>query len=143
MQQILGLPPATRKPRRDVQPVVVTRLVEQSDRPAEDSTAATQRSAAPMHQIEIDIPDIDDTPAIARRVETVLAAHGLTMHSRGSVRKYAGCIHWHWKNGRQSGTLEVTLWPAKRRLWFKVQAGRRAPWIDQLVPALKADLEKG
>jgi hypothetical protein len=96
-----------------------------------------------MREVEINIPKIDDTDEVIRRVESVLTSHELTMRSRGTVKSYPGCIHWHWKNGKQSGTLEVTLWPAKRRLWFKVQAGRRAAWIDQLIPALKADLENG
>jgi hypothetical protein len=96
-----------------------------------------------VREVEINIPDIHDTAAVMRRVESVLASHQLTVRSRGTVKSYPGCTHWHWKNGNQSGTLEVTLWPAGRRLWFKVQAGRFAPWIDQLIPALKADLEKG
>jgi hypothetical protein len=96
-----------------------------------------------MREIEIDILGIDDAQRIAQRVETVLASHGLTLHSRGTLRTYPGCIHWHWKNGKHPGTLEVTHWPAQRRLWFKIQAARRAPWIDQLVPLLKADMEKG
>ena len=96
-----------------------------------------------MREVEIDIPGIDDTAGAVRRVEAILKSRGLTMHSRGSVKRYPGCTHWHWRNGRHTGTLEVTLWPAKRRLWFKVQSARAAPWIDQLMPALKADLEKG
>ena len=94
-------------------------------------------------ETDINIRDVDDTAGVISRVESVLTSHGLTMHSRGSVKSYPGCTHWHWKNGRQAGTLEVTLWPARRRLWFKVQSGRRAAWIDQLVPVLKAALENG
>jgi hypothetical protein len=94
-------------------------------------------------EIDINVPRIDDVDDVIRRVESTLAAHGLTMRSRGSVKSYPGCTHWHWRSGRQSGTLEVTLWPARRRLWLKVQAGRRAAWIDQVVPALKAALENG
>jgi hypothetical protein len=37
--------------------------------------------------------------------------------------------------------LEITLWPAQTRAWFKVQSGRRAPWIDLMVPKLKESLE--
>ena len=96
-----------------------------------------------MREVEISIPGIDDAAAVIRRVEAVLTSHGLTLRSRGTVKSYPGCTHWHWRNGKQAGTLEITLWPARRRLWFKVQAGRAASWIDQLVPSLKSDLEKG
>ena len=94
-----------------------------------------------MVEIDIDIPRIDDAVHVSARVESVLRSHGLTMTSRGTLRSCSGCIHWHWKNGQLPGTLEVTWWPAKVRLWFKVQSGRRADWIDQLIPRLKADLE--
>jgi hypothetical protein len=96
-----------------------------------------------MREVEIDIPNIEDTGGVVRRVESILTSHDLTMHSRGTVKSYPGCTHWHWKRGAEAGTLEVTLWPAQRRLWFKVQSARAAPWIDQLIPVLKADLEKG
>ncbi len=95
-----------------------------------------------MTETHINIRGIDDTGGVIGRVESVFASHGLTMTSRGSVKSYPGCTHWHWTNGNERGTLEVTLWPAKRRLWFKVQAGRRAAWIDRLVPVLKAALER-
>jgi hypothetical protein len=95
-----------------------------------------------VREVEINIPNIDDTAGIIRRVESVLAAHRLTLRSRGTVKSYPGCTHWHWKNATETGTLEVTLWPARRRLWFKVQAGRRAAWIDQIIPLLKAALER-
>ena len=96
-----------------------------------------------MTEIDIKLPGIDDADGVIQRVESTLASHGLTMHSRGTVKSHPGCTHWHWKSGRQSGTLEVTFWPARRRLWFKVQSGRRAAWIDQIVPVLKAALESG
>ena len=96
-----------------------------------------------MREIDINISGIEDTARVIRRVESVLTSHGLTMKSRGTVKSYPGCTHWHWKNGTEAGTLEVTLWPARRRLWFKLQAGRSAVWIDQLVPVLKAALESG
>ncbi len=93
--------------------------------------------------MDIDIACIDDTTRVIQRVESILKLKGLTRHSRGTLKSYPGCIHWHWKNGKLPGTLEVTLWPTKRRLWFKVQAGRRAEWIDQVIPTLKVALEKG
>jgi hypothetical protein len=94
-----------------------------------------------MVEIDIDIPRINDAQDLIARVESVLSSHGLTMKSRGTLKSYPGCAHWHWKYGRLTGTLEVTWWPAQQRLWFKVQSGRKADWIDRLIPQLKADLE--
>jgi hypothetical protein len=36
----------------------------------------------------------------------------------------------------------VTAWPAERKLWITVQDGRRAAWIDELLPALKAEMKR-
>lgn len=96
-----------------------------------------------MTEIDIKVSDIEDTNRGIARLEAILRSHGLSLRSCGTLKTLPGCTHWHWNNGNRRGTLEVTLWPAKRRLWFKVQAGRRAGWIDQIIPVLKADLEKG
>jgi hypothetical protein len=89
-----------------------------------------------MREIEIKLANIEDTPAAIARIENAVNAHGLTITSRGSLKSYPGCTHWHCKRGREKGTLEITFWPAKKRAWFKVQAAREAPWIDELLPIL-------
>jgi len=38
------------------------------------------------------------------------------------------------------GTLELTWWPAKRRLCFKIQSTRAAWWMNELLPTLKSRL---
>lgn len=95
-----------------------------------------------MQEIDLDMTDPADESGVIRRVESVLAEAGLTMHTRGTLKRYPGCTHWHWRNGTLPGTLEVTFWPARRRLWFKVQSGRRAPWIDLMTPGLVAKLQQ-
>jgi hypothetical protein len=49
-------------------------------------------------------------------------------------------MHWHYKRGRQRGTLEITLWPLGRRAWFAVHANRGAAWIDDAITAIGAAL---
>ena len=95
-----------------------------------------------MTEIDIDMPDRDDPPRAIARVERVMRDAGLRQVSRGTLKSYAGSTHWHYKRGDEPGTLEITLHPSKQRVWFKVQVGRRAPWIDELIPQLKAELEK-
>ena len=53
---------------------------------------------------------------------------------------YPGSRHWHYRRGRERGTLEITFWPAQRRLWLKVAAGRTSAWITELLPSLQAAL---
>lgn len=61
---------------------------------------------------------------------------------RGTLRAYPGSLHWHVEKPGERGTLEVTLWPAKPRLWLAVQAGRRARWIEEALPQIKAHIEQ-
>lgn len=92
-------------------------------------------------EIHFHLREINDAPAAIKRVDETIAAHSLITTMKGALKSYPGCTHWHCKMGREKGTLEITLWPAKRRAWFKVQAGRRAPWIDAIVPKMKRMLE--
>ena len=95
-----------------------------------------------MTEIEIDMPERDDTPRAIERIERAMSDYGLRLASRGTLKTYPGCVHWHYTNGSDPGTLEITLWSQRNRLWFKIQSGRRAQWIDQILPRLKRELER-
>jgi hypothetical protein len=77
-----------------------------------------------------------DARRIERTVETVLREFGLQQSLKGTLGTYRGCLHWHFKKPRISGTLEVTAWPVKKRLWFSVQSGRVADWINAELPGI-------
>jgi hypothetical protein len=77
----------------------------------------------------------------ASLIEKTCLGCGLRISTRATLSSYPGCIHWHVKRGIQSGTLELTLWEAKRRVWASVQDGRRAAWIDEALPQLKNAVE--
>jgi hypothetical protein len=76
------------------------------------------------------------------RVERACEALGLHIGLKGSLAGFPGCTHWHYRRGRERGTLEITLWPQNRRLWISVHSGRDAPWIHGVMPALKTELEQ-
>jgi len=59
-----------------------------------------------------------------------------------SLARFAGCVHWHYKQPKQKGTLEPTLLPAERRIWAQIHTNRAAPWIDALLPRIQDDIEK-
>ncbi|HLV98591.1 MAG TPA: hypothetical protein VKT82_07940 [Ktedonobacterales bacterium] len=71
-----------------------------------------------------------------------MVSSGLKMRMRGTLHTYPGSLHWHFEKPGERGTLEVTLWPARQRLWLSVQAGRRARWIEDALPHIKAQLEQ-
>jgi hypothetical protein len=94
-----------------------------------------------MIETEFEMPEICDVRRVERTVERLCRTRGLLMALKGSLSQYPGSIHWHFKKERQKGTLELTLYPAKSRLWSKVQAGRKALWIYETLPELKNGIE--
>jgi hypothetical protein len=95
-----------------------------------------------MIEVELQIRDSVETGAVVRIVEQVCASHHLTCGLKGTLASYPGSVHWHFKRDRQKGTLEVTWWESKHRLWFKVSNGRMGEWILESIPRLKAQIEK-
>ena len=41
----------------------------------------------------------------------------------------------------QKGTLEITWWKAKNRIWFKVAKGRMGDWMVEIIATLKKKIE--
>ena len=95
-----------------------------------------------MTETEIVVPPPWDAARLGGRAEAAFARHGLQVAMKGTLRTHPGCVHWHLKNGGAAGTLEFTVWPDRRRAWFQVQGGRAAGWIGDVLPALKAELER-
>src|SRR5687768_17700711 len=85
------------------------------------SSHATFARCKQMAETPLQLHPIDES-AIAR-IDAALAAHGLLVTMKGTLKSYPGCTHWHCKSGNEKGTLEITLWPAQKRAWFKVQSG--------------------
>ena len=86
-----------------------------------------------MRTVDLAVPDDWTDEDVVRFVEDTALAAGLTISSRGTLRSYPGCVHWHLTRAGSTGTLEPTWWPAKRRLWLKVASNREAPWISEAV----------
>jgi hypothetical protein len=73
---------------------------------------------------------------VAEQIEQILATSGLVITLRGTLAMYPGCTHWHLKKHREKGTLELTWWPARSRLWFKIASGRQADWMSEAMDQL-------
>jgi len=83
--------------------------------------------------------DLDEVEAI---VDSVCAGVGLYTSMKSTLKQYPGCIHWHFKNGKAAGVLEVTWWPRQQEnkdplLWLSIHGNRLADWIGPLLPKLK------
>jgi hypothetical protein len=96
-----------------------------------------------MREIDFAVPRDADLGRAERLIEKICARRGLVLAMKGSLSSYPGCVHWHYKRPDQNGTLELTLFARDRRIWAKVQDGRKAPWIDKELPGLQVDIERG
>ena len=94
-----------------------------------------------MRTIPIELCDGADDQTNIAAIERACAAAGLRLTMKGTLRAYRGCVHWHFKRGRERGTLEATSWPRERRAWFSVHAGRSAAWIANVLPRIKESLD--
>jgi hypothetical protein len=75
-------------------------------------------------------------------IDRSIAGANLHTTMRGTLKKFPGCIHWHVKQGRASGTLEITVLPKEMRAWFTVQSGRTATWIEEQIEQLAKLIEQ-
>jgi hypothetical protein len=66
---------------------------------------------------------------LSETIDEISAEQGLSIRMKKPVAKFSGSIHWHLKKGRERGTLEVTLLPVKRGLWFSMHENRSADWV--------------
>jgi hypothetical protein len=94
-----------------------------------------------MTEVEFTVPQGCSLRGAASLIEKACGECGLRVSTRSTLRSYPGCVLWHVKRGIQPGTLELTLWETKRRVWASVQEGRRAAWIDEALPRVKEAVE--
>ena len=94
-----------------------------------------------MIEVDLQIPSGVNREQIVKVVEQVCTTNELAWARKGTLASYPGCIHWHFKLGKQKGTLEITWWESEDRLWFKVAKGRTGEWIHEALPKLKKEIE--
>ena len=94
-----------------------------------------------MTEVEFSVPQSCNLNGAAALIEKACRGCGLRVSARETLSSYPGCVRWHVKRGMQPGTLEVTLWEAKRRVWASLQDSRRAAWIDEALPQVKDAVE--
>ena len=95
-----------------------------------------------MQEIPVTLPSQPDFRVIEGLIDRFGSEQGLNCNLKATLKKYPGCVHWHFKQKGHSGILEITLWAQTRRLWISLREGRRAAWVDEMVPALQLSLEQ-
>ena len=64
-----------------------------------------------------------DAMAIAERLE-------LSAGPRQTLRTLPESVHYHFRREKETGTLELTIWPGESRVWLTVHANRAGRWTD-------------
>jgi hypothetical protein len=91
-----------------------------------------------MKEIQISLPHDADFSRVIGIIDETVQASDLEIILKATLGKYPGSTHWHIKNGKEKGILEITLWPKQRRAWFSIQDGRKAGWIQPKIAVLKS-----
>jgi hypothetical protein len=95
-----------------------------------------------MEHFGIDLTAPLEAQAVGEVVEAAAAAEGLSVTLKGTLAGYPGCTHWHFKRGRERGTLEATFWPRENRLWLSIQSGRTGDWTLETAERLRDRLRQ-
>lgn len=95
-----------------------------------------------MIEVNNVVPKDVEAAILIDAVEHVCLAHDLNCTLKGTLASYPGSIHWHFKKARLKGTLEITWWESKNRLWFKVADGRTGKWIEESMLQIKEEIQK-
>jgi hypothetical protein len=96
-----------------------------------------------MRILEIDVPVSAELARIDDLVGACATRLGLRIAQVGTLASYRGSRHWHLKRNR-TGTIELTVWPERRRAWLSVHENRDGGWatgmMDDLACAIGQEL---
>lgn len=100
-----------------------------------------------MVEYEIALSKRRGDSTVAAVVHNVCRGEGLELQMKTSLKKYPGSTHWHFKRPTVPGIVEVTWWPGEAehrvpRLWLSIHGNRKADWMSELMPRMKALIEK-
>ena len=94
-----------------------------------------------MQNFEISLPQYIDHQKVERAIDNSIFETGLITSLRCTLKKYPNCVHWHVKNNKKPGILEITFWPMQQRAWFTVQDGRKNTWIEGKMKQLEKSIK--
>jgi hypothetical protein len=94
-----------------------------------------------MEEYEIKVPARLKDGEIVQRIEAALPNLGYHITLSSTLKKYPGCRHWHLHQQGLQGTLDLTWWPARRRLWLSSRSRRTTASLADQIPILLQQLE--
>ncbi len=73
-------------------------------------------------------------------IERLCLDADLTITMKGTLKSLPINIHWHYKRGKEKGTLEITLMLSKPEVIFSYKENRAGDWIDGVIEGLIAEI---
>ena len=96
-----------------------------------------------MQEVEFQVPGGCDLANAENLIEHVCAALDLRPVMKSTLASYPGSVHWHYKRGKEKGTLELTVAPGSRRIWAQVHTTRGGAWIAEVLPRVRQEIQQG
>ena len=96
----------------------------------------------PITEIEFMLPPLSDHSQVTDLIETICRDLELTCSLKETLKSYPGCVHWHYRKEKFSGTLELIWFATKPRLWAKIHPKRQAAWMTTTLPLIKQRIEE-
>ncbi len=92
-----------------------------------------------MVVVPLAIPSHLATDTVPAAIEAALARHRLIIVFRTTLKQYLGSYHWHARCPDETGTVELTWYPAEQRAWFHLRKGRTKPWVKELTQTFRVE----
>jgi hypothetical protein len=83
-----------------------------------------------------------DEDQIIKEIEEIIKRFGLLITQKSPLSTLKGSTHYHLKIGKQTGLLEVTYWPSKKRLWVEIHDNRRSEWNQAMIGPFSEELAR-
>lgn len=101
-----------------------------------------KKGVASMLIYEIEHPGLGgkEPEEVIGQIELVIHNYQLTVTQKTTLSTKPGSIHWHLKQGKAKGVLEITYWPAKEQILLEIHDNRQADWNIHLIGPIAEEL---
>jgi hypothetical protein len=81
-----------------------------------------------------------DSLHVMTAIEEIIDQYGLTITQKTTLTTMKGSIHYHLKQGKSRGVLEITYWPQAQQLFLEIHDNRQADWNLYIIRPMAHDL---
>lgn len=74
-----------------------------------------------------------DHELVIQEIEEVINQFKLNITQKTTLSTMKGSVHYHLKQEKKAGILEITYWPDKHRLWVEIHNNRCYEWNKSII----------